>query len=62
MGLRAETRPVSEPLAFERRIYASLVLGILGGLPVFLLFLDIKIKFNEFTFSRLFFKVVRYFI
>ena len=54
---------VQKPLAFERRIYASfrtiLVLGIFG---VFLLFLDIKIKFIEFNSSRPFFKEVCYFI
>ena len=43
---------VQKHLAFERRIYASfwtiLVLDIFG---VFLLFLDIKVKFFEFTSS-----------
>ena len=51
---------VQKPLAFERPTYASfrtiLVLGIFWRLP---LFLDIKIKFSEFTSSRLFFKAVR---
>ena len=55
---------VQKPLAFERSIYASfrtiLVLVIFLRLP--LLFLDIKINFIEFTFSRPFFKVVSYFI
>ena len=45
---------MQKPLAFKRRIYASfrtiLVLGIFWRLP--LLFLDIKIKFIEFTSSR----------
>ena len=54
---------VQKSLAFERPIYVCLrtilVLGILWRLP---LFLDIKIKFSEFTCCRPFFKVVCYFI
>ena len=54
---------VQKPLAFERRIYASFrTISVLRIFGVFLLFLEIKIKFIEFTFSLPFFKVACYFI
>ena len=47
---------VQKPLAFERRIYASFRTILV--LSIFLLFVDIEIKFTEFTSSRPFFNVV----